>query len=103
MREGGREGEERWLPVPFLRGCLWSFLPACACISSAAADPKNKSGKIPSEFKKDSGYFLFSLLLSGDLQFCTFLAQKSRVAQMKQLEKAALQLSGFCSLFSVWP
>lgn len=43
------------------------------------------------------------VLLSEDHQFCAFLAQKSRIAWEKQLEKAALQLFGFFSLFSVWP
>lgn len=44
------------------------------------------------------------LVLSGEgRQFCALLAQKSPIAWEKQLEKAALQLFGFFSLFSVWP
>lgn len=45
----------------------------------------------------------FLVLSSEDRQFCPLLAQKSRIAWEKQLEKAALQLFGFCSLFRVWP
>lgn len=45
----------------------------------------------------------FLVLSSEDHQSCALLAQKSRIAWEKQLEKAALQLFGFFSLFSVRP